>query len=152
VLVELQARLADWERAAMHLGRAIVAYSVAFLLWLLFLVAFLPASEMIHAEPLPQVIALLFLGAMAVEAAWGTLDLLRFAWLSGGGLLRLAALELAIALDAVLLYPPLHALSPTLGLALLVTSAALAGAALLAHIEVVEGALARRLRARPRGA
>ncbi len=132
------------EEAAAQLSAAVSAYLTAFLLWLLLLAVFLPAAEL-HAEPrLQPLVAAAFLLGIALEVYRGTASLLRFLDAAGAGrAARFAAYELAIAIDAALLAPALHAVSPALGGAALAVAALLGALLALSHADVVVAALMR---------
>ena len=126
----------EWEQAAIHLAHSMVAYATAFLLWILFLLVFLPSSP--HFEAIDQLVSAIFLSGVGVEAYWGTSNLLRFVWRAKLSRLRkLLFYELIILLDALLLAPPSYALSPTLGDAVTLSAVVMGAIALLTHIDVV---------------
>lgn len=126
----------EWEEAGVKLGRSMVAYATAFLLWLFLLAVFLPAASAPLSESLAPVIALIFLLGIAVEVYWGTTNLLEFLDLSRPGkVARFLTLELIVALDALLLAAPLYAISPALGGACIVVASVVAVMILLTHSE-----------------
>jgi len=129
---------AEWERAGVRLGRAVVAYATAFLLWLFLLLVYLPASHLPSTEPLAPLIALIFLGGIAAEVWWGTTSLLEFLELAAlSRPAKLLATELVVLLDALLLAPPLYAISPALGGACVIVALVVAVALLLMNAEAL---------------
>lgn len=132
----LLAERSEWERAAIYLGHSLVAYATAFLLWVLFLLVFMPASP--HFEAIEQVVSAIFLGGIGAEVYWGTANLLRFTWRAKlGRPKRLLLYELIILLDALLLAPPSYAFFPTLGDAVALSAVVIGAIVMLTHIDVV---------------
>lgn len=127
-----------YEEAASHLGRAVVAYATAFLLWIFFLAVFLPAAAVPLSEPVLPIIALVFTTGIAVEVYWGTVNLIDFLDLSRlGRVARFLLLEFTVLLDSLLLTPPLYAISPAVGGAYLIVALVIAVLILLTHSDVV---------------
>lgn len=134
---------------AIYLGRALVNYTTAFLLWLFFIAVFLPAAEEQGAANAEPLIALVFLAGIALEAYLGSVAVINFVTVSKvGKLAKFLSVELVILADAVLLLPPLHAISPALGGAALITAIVAAAVAALVHMDVLIQYLLRRLGAR----
>lgn len=123
---------------AVYLGRALVNYTTAFLLWLFFVAVFLPAAEAQNATKTEPLIALVFLVGIAFEAYLGSVAVLNLVTISKAGKqAKFFSIELVILADAVLLIPPLRAVSPALGGAMLLTAIVVAVVVALVHMDVL---------------
>lgn len=126
------------EDAALYFGKAVAAYSTAFLLWLFLLAIFLPAAELYTEIRLQPLVSAIFLVGIASEAYKGTVNLLSFLRsIHIGKVARLVAYELIILLDAILVTPVFYAISPVLGGAALIIAALSSVIALLSGMDVV---------------
>jgi len=154
--VERRAAGGEWERyeeAAAKLGRAVVAYATAFLLWLFLIAIFVPAASAPSSEQILPIVALIFLAGIAVEVYWGTVNLIDFLSLaSPSRVTRFLALELIVLLDSLLLATPLHFISPVLGGACIVVAAVAAVLILVTHTEAALELVFNRWRRGAKGA
>lgn len=144
-----QGRGGELPDPAVYLGRALVNYTTAFLLWLFFMAVFLPAAEEQSAANAGPLIALVFLTGIALEAYLGSVAVVNFVAVSKvSKLVKFLSLELVVLMDAVLLIPPLHAVSPVLGGAALITAIVAAAVAALVHMDALIQYVVKRLGAR----
>ncbi|MEM1509795.1 MAG: hypothetical protein QXY49_03675 [Thermofilaceae archaeon] len=131
-------RESELQDPAVYLGRALVNYTTAFLLWLFFTAVFLPAAEAQSTTNTEPLIALVFLIGIAFEAYLGSVAVLNFVTISKASKpAKFLSIELVILADAVLLIPPLRAVSPALGGAVLLIAIVVAVIVALVHIDVL---------------